>query len=368
MLYYLAQFQDIYGPLRLFRFVTFRSAGALFTAMILTLLLGPLTVRLLKKFNTAAPSRHEGLIPDEFIDKSKEKTPSMGGLLIVGAITVSAVLWGNPENFYLLIFLVTLIALAAVGFLDDFRKVVYKDKGGLSGKLKLLFQLVIAGGAIFALLAMPTTNDIMMTLMVPFIKEPVLTGITGAVCAIIIGVLAVMGSSNAVNLTDGKDGLAVGCMIFCSLAYAAFAYLTGHKFLAGYLHIPYISGAGEVTIFAAATAGACLGFLWHNCQPASMFMGDTGSLALGGTIGLIAVFVKQEFTLVLVGGVFVIEALSVIIQVTYFKLSGGKRIFLCTPIHHHFERKGWKETQIVVRFWIISGILALAAIATLKIR
>jgi phospho-N-acetylmuramoyl-pentapeptide-transferase len=367
MLYYLANFEHIWGPLRLFRSVTFRAAGAIFTAMIIAFIFGPLTIKLLKKFNTAAPTRLKGLVPDEHIDFDKDKTPTMGGLLIVFAITITGILWGNLENPYIVVFIVTLVALAAVGFLDDYIKIRHKGRDGVSGKFKLLFQFLIAACAVFFLFSLPTTNSDMWTLMVPFCKEPVLTGTMGAVAAISIGILAVVGSSNAVNLTDGKDGLAVGCSIICALTYAAFAYLSGHKILADYLQIPFISGASEVTIFAAAIGGACIGFLWYNCHPASMFMGDTGSLALGGIIGLIAVLVKQEFTLILVGGVFVIEALSVIIQVTSFKLT-GKRVFLCTPIHHHFERKNWTETQIVVRFWIISGILALAAIATLKVR
>ena len=367
MLYYLADFEYIWGPLRLFHFVTFRAAGAAFTAMMIAFLLGPLTIRLLKRFNTTAPTRLKGLVPDEHIDFSKDKVPSMGGILIVFSITLTAFLWGNPENPYLIVFLVTLLALAAVGFLDDYIKIRHEGRDGVSGKFKLIFQFLIAGCAVFFLFSTPSTYNDMWTLMIPFFKDPVLTGTTGAVAAVSIGILAVVGSSNAVNLTDGKDGLAVGCSIICALTYAGFAYLSGHSVLADYLRIPFISGASEVTIFAAATAGACIGFLWYNCHPASMFMGDTGSLALGGTIGLIAVLVKQEFTLILVGGVFVIEALSVIIQVASFKLT-GKRVFLCTPIHHHFERKGWTETQIVVRFWIISGILAMAAIATLKIR
>ena len=337
------------------------------TAMLIALILGPLTVKLLKRFNTTAPTRLKGLVDDEHIDFEKDKTPSMGGILIVFSITLTGILWGKPGNPYLLVFLVTLIALAAVGFLDDYIKIKHKGRDGVSGKFKLVFQLLIAGCAVFFLFKIPSTYDNMWTIMLPFIKSPVLTGTIGAVCAVGLGILAVVGSSNAVNLTDGKDGLAVGCTIICALTYAGFAYLTGHMKHAEYLNIPFISGASEVTVFAAAIAGASIGFLWYNCYPASMFMGDTGSLALGGTIGLIAVLVKQEFTLILVGGVFVIEALSVIIQVISFKLT-GKRVFLCTPIHHHFEQKGWTETQIVVRFWIISGVLALAAIATLKVR
>lgn len=367
MLFYLSNFEHIYGPLRLFYFVTFRAAGAAFTALMLAILLGPMTVRLLNRFNTTAPTRLEGLVPDEHIDRDKDKTPSMGGLLIIFAISIATLLWGKPSNPLLIVFLVTLVALGAIGFLDDFSKVKHLKRDGMSGRMKLLGQIVIAGSAVVFLFNSPATGHDMWQLMVPFFKEPVLTGTIGGVAALVIGVLAVVGASNAVNLTDGKDGLAVGCCIFAALAYAAFAYLCGHVIFAEHLRIPYISGAGEVGVFSCAIAGACIGFLWYNCYPASMFMGDTGSLALGGTIGLIAVLVKQELTLILVGGVFVIEAMSVIIQVGYFKMT-GKRVFLCAPIHHHFERKGWTETQIVVRFWILAGIFALSALATLKIR
>jgi len=367
MFLYLSNFQNFFGPLRLFNFVTFRAAGAAFTALVLAIIFGPLTVRLLKKFDTTAPSRLKGLIPDEHIDEEKDKTPSMGGLLIIFSITVSALLWGNPTNPLIIVFLVTLLALGAVGFLDDFVKVKHMKREGVSGRFKLVFQLAIAICAVIFLFSLPGTGQDMWQLMVPFFKKPVLTGTLGGIFAVIIGVLAVVGASNAVNLTDGKDGLAVGCCIFAALAYAAFAYLCGHRIFADHLSIPFISGAGEVGVFASAIAGACIGFLWYNCYPASMFMGDTGSLALGGTIGLVAVLVKQELTLILVGGVFVIEAVSVILQVLSFKLT-GKRIFLCAPIHHHFERKGWTETQIVVRFWILAGIFALSALATLKIR
>lgn len=367
MFYFLGDLEQIYGPLRLFSFVTFRAAGAAFTALVIAVFLGPLTVRLLKKFDTTAPTRLEGLVPEEHIDKEKDKTPSMGGILIILAITVSTLLWGNPGNPLIIVFLVTLLALGAIGFLDDFAKVKHLKRDGISGKMKLFGQFVIAGSAVVFLFSSSATGHDMWQFMVPFFKKPVLTGTVGGVAAVIIGILAVVGSSNAVNLTDGKDGLAVGCCIFASLAYAAFAYLCGHRIFAEHLRIPFISGAGEVGVFACAIAGACIGFLWYNCYPASMFMGDTGSLALGGIIGLIAVLVKQELTLILVGGVFVIEALSVILQVGYFKMT-GKRIFLCAPIHHHFERKGWTETQIVVRFWILAGIFALSALATLKIR
>jgi len=366
MLYYLATLRGVFGPFRLFEYVTFRAGCAMALALLLTLLLGPLTVRLLKRVGTTAPTRLEGLVPEEYIDREKDKTPSMGGILIVFSIVVSTLLFANFSNPLVFVFLVTLLAFAALGFVDDYEKVAHHNRNGISSRMKLLFQFVIAVVGIFMLSKIQLTTDILGQLIVPFCKDPLYvsksTGLILAFCA-----LVVVGASNAVNLTDGKDGLAVGSMIFCTLTYMGFAYLCGHKIFAGYLNIPFVPGASEVVVFAGAIVGACIGFLWYNCYPASMFMGDTGSLALGGTIGLIAVLVKQEVTLVIVGGVFVIEALSVIIQVACFKLF-GKRVFLCAPIHHHFERLGWTETQIVVRFWILSGIFALLGLATLKLR
>ena len=367
MLYYISELSHIWGPLRLFNYVTLRAGGAAATALILVLLFGPATIRLLQRINTTAPSRHKGLIPDEYIDSSKDKVPSMGGMLIVASIIISTLLWAVPTNHMTLIFLGLLISLCGVGFVDDYSKVVHRNRDGISGKLKLVLQFAIAFVSILYLLALPKTGPILSQLMIPFMKEPLLTGCYGALITVPLGILVVVGSSNAVNLTDGKDGLAVGSVVFCALAYCAFAYLSGNVIFANHLNIHYISGAGEIGVFAAAIIGAGIGFLWYNCHPASMFMGDTGSLALGGSIGLIAVLVRQELVLLLVGGVFVMEAASVIIQVASYRLR-GKRVFLCAPIHHHFERKGWTESQIVVRFWIMGGLFALIGLATLKLR
>ncbi|MBN1864259.1 MAG: phospho-N-acetylmuramoyl-pentapeptide-transferase [Victivallales bacterium] len=367
MLYYLKDYEELFGPLRLFSFVTFRAAGAAFTSLLLAVALGPLTVRVLTRLNASAPLRLKDLVPDEQLDYSKEHTPSMGGVLIILSIVVAAMLWGNPGNPILLVFLGTLLALGGLGFLDDYSKVVLRRRDGISARLKIAFQCAIALCAVTFVFSIPTGEPYMWTVMVPFLKDPVLTGAVGASVALALGILAVIGASNAVNITDGKDGLAVGCMIFAALAYAAFAYLCGHRIFAEHLHIPYIPGAGEVGVFASAIAGVSIGFLWYNCHPASMFMGDTGSLALGGTIALVAVLVKQELTLIIVGGVFVMECISVMLQVLSYK-TRGKRIFLRAPIHDHFERKGWRETQIVVRFWILAGIFALCALLTLKIR
>lgn len=364
MIYYLSYLDVYFGPFRLFKYVTFRAAMAATIAFILVVLLAPKAIQLLKKFNTSAPSRHKGLIPDQFIDSAKEKTPSMGGILIVFGIVVATLLCAIPTNLYMYIFIIITLSMAGIGFWDDYSKAVYKKRDGIPGKLKLLLEVVIASICVAYLMA---TSDVdIESLYLPFMKAPLLIGFFGALITFPLGVLVVVGASNAVNLTDGKDGLATGCIIFAAMAFSVFAYASGNKIFAEYLFIHYVPGAGEVGIFAASIIGASIGFLWYNCYPASVFMGDTGSLALGGSIGLIAVLLKQEIALIIVGGVFVIEALSVIIQVFSFKLT-GKRVFLCSPIHHHFERKGWKETQIVTRFWILAFIFALLGLSTLKL-
>ena len=367
MLYLLHSLDQVWGPFRLFQYVTVRAGGAAATAFLLTVLLAPFTIKMLKKLNTYAPSRHEGLIPQEFIDKNKDKTPSMGGILIVFSIVISTLLWADPSNAFTYIFLFTTVSMAFIGFIDDSAKVIFKKRDGISAKLKFSMQLIVAIIAVLYLFVVPENGGYIDQLMIPFCKDPLLSGFYGALVTFPLGVIVVIGASNAVNLTDGKDGLAIGPTIFCALTYAAFAYLAGNIIFADHLNLHYIAGAGEVSIFAASIVGAGLGFLWYNCHPAAMFMGDTGSLALGGSIGLISVLVRKELVLLLVGGVFVMEALSVIFQVGSFKLR-GKRIFLCAPIHHHFERKGWTESQIVVRFWILAGIFALLGLATLKLR
>lgn len=363
MFYWLSNYSDVFGPLRLFEYVTFRAGGAAFTAMLLAILLGPFTVSKLKEFRAIAPCRFQGLMDEQFINRNKDKTPSMGGLLIVFSIAAASILWNIPASPIALILLSAMLLFAALGFVDDFAKVAYGKRDGIPGKAKLVIQFSIALAALAYLDHIPETGHLMRLLMVPLFKYPVYSGVG----VIGFGAIVIVGASNAVNLTDGKDGLATGCSIFCALAYAVFAYICGHKIFSGYLSVPFIPGVSEAVVFSSALVGACIGFLWHNCHPASMFMGDTGSLALGGTIGMIAVMVRQELLLVLVGGVFVMEAGSVIIQVTSFKLT-GKRVFLCKPIHHHFEQKGWTETQIVTRFWILGGVFALMALATLKLR
>ena len=363
MFYWISEYKELWSVLRLFEYVTFRAGGAAFTAMLLTMFLSPLTIRLLKKFNATAPCRFQGLMDEKFIDRAKDKTPSMGGILIIGSVAVSSLLWNRLDNNIPLILLGAMLLFAILGFVDDFAKAVHGNRDGIPGKFKLLFQFLIAGGTILLLNYIPETKGLLQDFFVPFFKG----SLFNSPWTMLFSAVVVVGASNAVNLTDGKDGLATGCSIMCAFVFAVFAYFSGHIKFAEYLHVPFMPGISEAVVFASALSGACLGFLWYNCYPASMFMGDTGSLALGGTIGLIAVLVRQELLLAVVGGVFVLEAVSVIIQVTSFKLT-GKRVFLCTPIHHHFEQKGWTETQIVVRFWILASIFALMALGTLKLR
>ena len=363
MLYYLSHFSDHpqWGFLRLFNYVSFRAGGAGAIAFLIVIIFGPATVRMLKKFRATAPSRYGGIV-EEFVNEQKDKTPSMGGILILLGIIISSILWMKPTEL-MWILVGSSFLLGLLGFADDFAKVAYRQRDGIPGKVKLIGQFAVAIAAVVWLYYIPEFKPYMSNLYVPFINTPVAVGVWVSA----ISVLAVVGASNAVNLTDGKDGLSTGCMIFATIAYAVIAYLCGHRIFADYLLIPFIPGAGEAVVFASAVIGACIGFLWHNCHPASMFMGDTGSLALGGIIGMLSVLVRQEFLLFLVGGVFVMEIVSVMIQVPVFKLT-GKRVFRCTPIHHHFEKLGWTETQIVVRFWILAGIFALLALGTLKLR
>ncbi len=362
MLYFLSELSGYFGPLRLFNYVTFRAGGAWLSAFILVLLLGAPMARLLRRFNVRAAERLEGLVPPEFIDRRKSGTPCMGGILLIGAVAAATLLWAVPGLISGGLIAATLL-LALTGFVDDFIKVTRRDRGGLPGRLKLIAQFAVAAAVLWLWSCSPSLNYLLRDRYLHFAKDPVLH----PWWCLPFAALVIVRASNAVNLTDGKDGLAAGCTIFCVLTYAVFAYLMGHRIFAGYLSIPYIAGVEEAVVFAAAVCGACIGFLWHNCHPASMFMGDTGSLPLGGAVGMLAVLSRQELLLLLVGGVFVMEIVSVMLQVTSFRLT-GKRIFLCTPIHHHFERRGWTETQIVVRFWILSGVFALAALATLKLR
>ncbi len=346
-----------YSFFNVFRYITFRTIYASITALLLSFLIGPWLIRELGSHQIGQAIRRDG--PERHL--AKEGTPTMGGLLIVLAIVIPTLLWANLRNSYIWIAVFVTIGYGAVGFLDDYKKVIRKDSKGLSAKWKFCFQILLAGVAAILIYMDVGIND---RVSVPFFKR-INPGLGLFYVPFII--LVIVGASNAVNLTDGLDGLAIGPSIVAAGTYMLFAYLTGHVKIANYLQILYVPGAGELTIFCGAMAGAGIGFLWYNTYPASVFMGDTGSLSIGGALGVVAVMVKQEILLLLVGGVFVIEALSVIFQVFSYKTT-RKRIFRMAPIHHHYEQLGWAEQKIVVRFWIISIILALLAISTLKIR
>lgn len=364
MFYYLSLLSESFGPFRLFEYVTFRAGGALFTSFLLVALFGGRFAALLRRWNMQAADRYKGLLPDELIDARKNRTPCMGGILLIGSILIAAICWSSIGNPIPQLLIGGTLAFALLGFADDFIKVFRQQRDGLSRSYKLAGEFIISCVIIAILITLKDTRLLMAELMVPFFKEPVFNSLY---LTIPVAVIALVGVSNAVNFTDGKDGLASGCTILCTFTYAVFAYLMGHKIFAGYLNIPYIPGVEEAVVFSAAVCGGCIGFLWHNCYPAAMFMGDTGSLALGGAIGMLAVMLRQEILLLLIGIVFVMEIVSVVIQMISFRFF-KRRVFLCTPIHHHFERLQWQETQIVVRFWIIAGMGALLALATLKLR
>ena len=360
MFLWLARLSNWISALNVFQYTTFRAVMAALTALAFSLLLGPWTIRKLTALKVGQAVRTDG--PQTHLVKNG--TPTMGGSLILSTITLSTLLWGNWENAYIWILLGVLLATGALGFYDDWRKVVYKDPNGVSAKFKMVWQSSVALVAGFALfyLARGNENNI---LIVPFFKQVALP--LGAAGFIILSYFTIVGTSNAVNLTDGLDGLAAFPVVLVAGGLAIFAYATGHFKFAEYLQLPYVAGANEVVIFCAAMCGACLGFLWFNAYPAQVFMGDVGALALGAALGTVAVIIRQEFVLVIMGGLFVLEALSVMLQVGWYKRT-KKRIFLMAPIHHHYEQKGWKETQVVVRFWIITIILVLIGLSTLKIR
>lgn len=289
----------------------------------------------------------------------------MGGVLVIAAVFISSVLWARPDNRFVWLVLFSMVYLGVLGFVDDYLKVTKKKSDGVPGRVKLIFQILLAVGVTAVFLTSPLLEVQARSLYLPFFKTPV-TGNMGWFTLVFFAIV-IVGSSNAVNLTDGLDGLAIGCTITVAFAYALLAYAAGNYKIAEYLQVPFYPFTGELTVICAALAGAGLGFLWFNCHPAKVFMGDTGSLAIGGMIGVVAICCKQELLLAIVGGVFVIEAVSVILQVLSFKLT-GKRIFAMSPLHHHFELGGWKENTVIVRFWILSGMFALLGLATLKLR
>ena len=346
-----------YSFFNVFRYITFRTIYAAITALLLCFVIGPWLIRELGSHQIGQTIRRDG--PERHL--AKEGTPTMGGLLIVLAAVVPTLLWANLTNPYIWIAVFVTVGFGTIGFIDDYKKVIRKDPKGMSAKAKFLSQV---GLALVAALIISMDIGIQARVSVPFFKK--LNPNLGMFYVPFI-VLVIVGASNAVNLTDGLDGLAIGPSIISAGTYMVFASLAGHVKIANYLQILYVPGAGELTIFCGAMAGAGIGFLWYNTYPAQVFMGDTGSLAIGAALGVVAIMVKQEIVLVLVGGVFVMEALSVIFQVFSYKTT-RKRIFRMAPVHHHFELKGWAEPKIIVRFWIISIILALLAMSTLKIR
>ncbi len=342
-----------------FSYLTLRAILSTLTALLIAILIGPKMIRYLQRMQIGQTVRDDG--PQSHLSKSG--TPTMGGLLILAAIVVSGLLWADLTNRYVLVTLTVVVAYGIIGFVDDYRKVIRKDSKGLIARWKYFWQSVVALGVAFYLYSSATISA-ETSLLVPFFKEvfPQL----GAFF-IIITYFAIVGTSNAVNLTDGLDGLAIVPTILVAGAFAIFAYVTGNANFAEYLNIPHIPLTSELVIVCTAMVGAGLGFLWFNTYPAQVFMGDVGSLALGGTLGVLAVLVRQELVLIIMGGVFVMETLSVILQVGSYKLR-GQRIFSMAPIHHHYELKGWPEPRVIVRFWIISIILVLVGLATLKLR
>ena len=360
MLLWLARLSDWISALNVFQYTTFRAVMAALTALAFSLLLGPWVIRRLTALKVGQSVRTDG--PQTHL--AKNGTPTMGGALILTAIVLSTLLWANLANPYIWILLGVLLATGFLGFYDDWRKVVYKDPNGVSARFKMAWQSAVAlgaGGALFYL-AHGSANNI---LIVPFFKQVALP--LGVVGFMVLTYLTIVGTSNAVNLTDGLDGLAAFPVVLVAGGLAVFAYVTGHYKFAEYLQLPFVQGAGEAAVFCATMCGACLGFLWFNAYPAQVFMGDVGALALGAALGTVAVIIRQEFVLVIMGGLFVVEAVSVMLQVGWYKKT-KKRIFLMAPIHHHFEQKGWKETQVVVRFWIITIVLVLVGLSSLKIR
>jgi phospho-N-acetylmuramoyl-pentapeptide-transferase len=371
MLYYLSTLSAHWGPLNVFRYETFRAMAAALTAFLLSLAMGPKTIVLLTRLKLGQPLRQKSEVRElADLHSSKKGTPTMGGVLILFTVTISTLLWCDPVNKLYWLVLGSMLYLGLVGFADDYEKVAKKNSKGIRGWQKMAAQALLA---VFVWLYLSYISnysdgyyaDEWNRLYIPFVKTALVVNM--GVLTVLFFALVTTGTSNAVNLTDGLDGLAIGCTISVALTYAIFCYVEGNAKLSTYLILPLVSGSGELSVFCAALVGAGLGFLWFNCHPAHLFMGDTGSLAIGGVLGVIAICVHQELLLIIAGGVFVVEAVSVMLQVASFKLT-GKRIFAMSPLHHHFELKGWDETTVVVRFWIMSLIGAMAALATLKLR
>ena len=362
MLYHLLfPLSETMPAFNVFRYITFRAAGAVVTALLLSLWLGPWFIRTLRRLSVGQSIREVGPTTHQV----KAGTPTMGGLLILFAVIVPTLLWANLTNAYVLLVTAVTLVFGAIGFVDDLTKVRGKRNQGLTARRKFLLQVAAAAvAAVVLIYALPPSFAFAPTLNFPFFKDLV---VNLGLLYIPFMVIVLVGASNAVNLTDGLDGLAIGATLIAAAAYSVFTYVAGNSKVAAYLQVAYVPGAGEVAIFCGALVGASLGFLWWNGHPAEVFMGDVGSLALGGAIGTVAVLAKQELLLVVVGGLFVLEALSVIIQVASFKLT-GKRVFRMAPLHLHFELGGWAESKVIVRFWILALLFALLSLSTLKLR
>lgn len=378
MLYYLDRLSehatsDFFKAFNVFQYVTFRAVGAALTAFVLSLAFGNFTIRKLLSLKLGQPIRNADEVHKlAELHGQKAGTPTMGGILLLGSTVLSTLLWARPDNSFVWLVLGAMLAAGALGFADDYLKVSKKNSAGVSERTKILVQLLIALGVTYFFLTDPRLQRQASALYVPFYKKMLIPNM-GIIVTFLFFAGIILGTSNAVNLTDGLDGLAAGCTITTGVAYSIITYAAGNLKIAQYLQIPYYPFAGELSVVCMALVGASFGFLWFNCHPARVFMGDTGSLAIGGFFGVVAICCKQELLLVVVGGVFVIEALSVLIQRTWFKITKrvygeGRRVFLMSPIHHHFELKGWKENTVIVRFWILSVMFALLGLATLKLR
>jgi len=359
-MYYLHLLSEQVKGFNVFSYVTFRAVAAAVTAFVLSLAFGNFVIRKLIALKAGQPIR----TADEVhrlaeLHSAKQGVPTMGGVLVIGTVVLSSLIWARPDNRFVWLALFSMVYLGVLGFVDDYLKVTKKKSAGISGRLKLLFQIALTGIVATVFLTNPLIEVQARSLYLPFFKIPVVPDMGWVTVAFFA--LVIVGSSNAVNLTDGLDGLAIGCTITVAFAYALLTYAAGNFRIADYLQVPFYPYTGELTVVCAALVGAGLGFLWFNCHPAKVIMGDTGSLAIGGVIGVIAICCKQELLLAVVGGVFAI------LQVLSFRLT-GKRIFLMSPIHHHFELSGWKENTVIVRFWILSAIFALLGLATLKLR
>lgn len=360
MLAYFSQYlTQYYSGFGVFNYITVRAIMSVLTALVISFLIGPAMIRWLTRLKVGQSIRLDG--PQTHLVKSG--TPTMGGTLILFSMAIAIVLWGDLTNRYLLIVTLTMFGFGVIGFIDDYKKVVYRDPNGMRSRTKFFWQSVIglaAGYGFYTLASVPAE----LQLLIPYMKE---TYIYLGAWVVVLSYLVIVGTSNAVNLTDGLDGLAIMPAVLVAGALGVFAYVSGHVVFADYLNIHYIPGVGELTILTAALVGAGLGFLWFNAHPAQVFMGDVGSLAIGAALGATAVAVRQEIVLFIMGGIFVVETLSVILQVGSYKLR-GKRVFLMAPLHHHFEQKNWPESQIIVRFWIITIVLVLIGLASLKFR